>query len=140
MAGGVYKFGHLRGAKWCLWSVVFDGEPLGGVPGAGGNITLKEDGRAVGRGGCNHFTGYYVRDRKNIQFGPFSTRGMYSDRYKDIENAFFKALEEVRTFHIDGTLLKMFSEDHSTILVFVEHDFISSRRPGHRTVVKVRPF
>lgn len=132
----MYKSGPLIGQKWYLWSIVFDGEPVERTYDAWGIMTLAKDGKVIGRGGCNRFTGYYVRDRARIQFGPMSMTWTYGDRNKAIEMAFFKALEEVRTFRIDGYRLVMFSEDRSIVLVFMHFDFVKPRFGRCRTVVR----
>ena len=106
---------------------MIDDDLIAGVPEAWGNITLEKGGRATGRGGCSWFVTYYVLDRRGIQFGPASQTAIYGNRYGTVENAFLQALEKVRTFTVEGHMMKMYSEDESTKMAFLDHMFVKSR-------------
>jgi heat shock protein HslJ len=106
------------GTRWNLISIVLEGVTIDGVVDAGADLTLGADGRVVGRGGCNRYFGKYTLEGENISFGPLASTLMYCEDTMAMENAFFKALDAVRTVHWEDNALQMLSGDGSTVLDF----------------------
>lgn len=91
----------LTGTSWQLTE-------LAGQPGA--RQTLQFDssqGRVSGNGGCNNFSGGYQWSGKSLKMGPLAStrRGCVDDTTSRQESAFLKALEDTRTWQVDGKVL-----------------------------------
>lgn len=81
---------------------------LAGQPGA--RQTLQFDtsqGRVSGNGGCNNFSGGYQWSGKSLKMGPLAStrRACVDDATSRQESAFLKALEDTRTWQVDGKVL-----------------------------------
>ncbi|WP_338523000.1 META domain-containing protein [Pseudomonas batumici] len=64
-------------------------------------ITLGDDGRAYGNGGCNHWFAPYTLDGKNLSFGKVgSTRKRCAPALMEQEQRFLQALENVQRWDI----------------------------------------
>ncbi len=64
-------------------------------------ITLGEDGRAYGTGGCNHWFASYTLDGDKLSFGKVgSTRKMCAPALMEQEKRFLQALETVQRWDI----------------------------------------
>jgi heat shock protein HslJ len=80
----------LAGSAWGL--VALDGEPV--PEDLDVFLEFREEGRVAGRGGCNRFTGGYVRQGGTIGFTPLaSTRMACPGPAMAVESAFLAALE-----------------------------------------------
>jgi heat shock protein HslJ len=91
----------LTGTSWQLTE-------LAGQPGA--RQTLQFDasqGRVSGNGGCNNFSGGYQWSGKSLKMGPLAStrRACVDDATSRQESAFLKALEDTRTWQVDGKVL-----------------------------------
>ena len=86
-------------------------------------ITLGDDGRAYGNGGCNHWFAPYTLDGENLSFGKVgSTRKLCAPALMEQEKRFLQALENVQRWDIspieqvrfwpqDGKPLRLWSEE-----------------------------
>jgi len=64
-------------------------------------ITLGEDGRAYGNGGCNHWFAPYSLDGEKLSFGKVgSTRKMCAPALMEQEKRFLQALETVERWDV----------------------------------------
>jgi heat shock protein HslJ len=81
-------------------------------------LTLGEDGRVAGMGGCNRFFGTYSFDAT----GRFSVSGLGSTRAmcpdQALEDDYFRALQAVTSFRIDGDFLLLRNADDRLIASF----------------------
>jgi copper homeostasis protein (lipoprotein) len=62
----------------------------------------------TGFGGCNNLTGTYNLKGSEVTFGPIAATRMACIQGMDIEAAFFKALDRVRTWKIFGQHLELY--------------------------------
>lgn len=66
-------------------------------------ITLGEDGRAYGNGGCNHWFAPYTLDGEKLSFGKIgSTRKMCAPALMEQEKRFLQALQTVERWDISS--------------------------------------
>jgi heat shock protein HslJ len=91
----------LIGTSWQLTE-------LAGQPGA--RQTLQFDasqGRVSGNGGCNNFSGGYQWSGKSLKMGPLAStrRACVDDATSRQDIAFLKALQDTRTWQVDGKVL-----------------------------------
>lgn len=71
-------------------------------------ITFSAEGRAFGSGGCNRFTGGYELDGAALRFGRMaSTQMACAPAAMDQERRFHEALEAVRGWRMEGTVLHL---------------------------------
>ncbi|QXI31620.1 META domain-containing protein [Pseudomonas vanderleydeniana] len=64
-------------------------------------VTLGEDGRAYGNGGCNHWFAPYTLDGDSLSFGKVgSTRKLCAPALMEQEKRFLQALENVQRWDI----------------------------------------
>lgn len=64
-------------------------------------LTLGEDGRAYGNGGCNHWFAPYTLDGNQLSFGKVgSTRKLCAPALMEQERRFLQALETVQRWDI----------------------------------------
>lgn len=64
-------------------------------------LTLAEDGRAYGNGGCNHWFAQYSLQGDKLSFGAIgSTRKMCAPALMEQEQRFFKALATVERWDV----------------------------------------
>jgi putative lipoprotein len=71
-------------------------------------LELTAEGRAVGSGGCNRFTGSYTIDGAALSFGPVaSTRMACPPAVMDQEGKFFAALGDARGWRVDDATGKL---------------------------------
>ena len=67
-------------------------------------ITLGEDGRAYGNGGCNHWFAPYTLDGQTLSFGKVgSTRKLCAPALMEQERRFLQALETVQRWDVSVT-------------------------------------
>ncbi len=106
------------GKHWGLTEIVLEGSPIEDVVRARAEIILEKDQRAHGYGGCNRFTGKYLLKDGEVKFEAMASTKMYCMDTMAVEDAFFKALYEVRFIDLDGGRMIMRSQDGSTQLIF----------------------
>jgi len=85
-------------------------------------VQFGADGKAIGNGGCNQFSGTYEQSGQSLSFGPIRSTKR-ACLALDTETAFFDALGKTRSF--DGDHLKMVlkSEAGDEILVLARRDW-----------------
>lgn len=67
-------------------------------------LTLDDDGRAFGSGGCNHWFASYRLDGDQLSFGPLgSTRKLCAEALMEQEQRFFEALGTVQRWDLSPT-------------------------------------
>jgi len=104
----------LAGTSWTLSS-------LGGKTPTGPIITanFQEDGRVVGSGGCNSYSGAYQVSGDKITIGPTaSTMKACPEPVMAQETAYLKALEQAATFKADATQLTLFDAGGKPLATF----------------------
>ena len=104
LAGGALATdaNHIPGG---VWKVVGIGAKAVTGP------TLEVNGDKVsGSGGCNRYSGPAVIKGENARFGPLASTRMACE-HLDIEQAFFNALEGVRTYSADDERLILLAAD-----------------------------
>jgi heat shock protein HslJ len=86
-------------------------------------LTLAEDGRAYGNGGCNHWFAQYSLEGDKLSFGAIgSTRKLCAPAVMEQEKRFFKALatvqrwdvspiEQIRFWPAEGKPLRFWPEE-----------------------------
>ena len=66
-------------------------------------ITLGEDGRAYGNGGCNHWFAPYTLEGDKLSFGKIgSTRKLCAPAVMEQEKRFLQALENVQRWDVSS--------------------------------------
>ncbi len=93
-----------------LWKVV----GLGDKPLSGPTLEINGD-RVSGHGGCNRYSGPVAIKGTSVHFGPLAATRMACDRL-DVEQAFFDALEKVRSYSADGERLVLMADDGAPLL------------------------
>jgi putative lipoprotein len=88
-----------------LFGIVWRVTAIGEIPIADGfeaNLSIAEDGRAGGNGGCNNYFTQSRIDGKTLDFSAIaSTRMACSPEAMRTESAYFNALESVKAYVID---------------------------------------
>jgi heat shock protein HslJ len=84
--------------------------------------SIKFDAKAgtvSGSGGCNRFTGKYESTAAgSLKFGPLASTRMACADTMVTESEFFKALDQVRGYHIDGNVLHFIGAKGETLVNF----------------------
>ncbi len=81
-------------------------------------ILDSKNRRISGNGGCNIFTGsYYKKEDNQLSFSPLATTRMVCFGVEN-ENKIFKALDEVKSFSIDGDMLILYNAGEKEIAKF----------------------
>lgn len=72
-------------------------------------LILKTDGRVVGFGGCNNFTGSYTANEaaSRIRFAQLASTRMACIEGMDVEGMFNEVLGQVDNFSLSGDLLTL---------------------------------
>lgn len=92
----------LKGSRWLAEYI--DGR--GVIDRAQTTLEFLEDGKAGGRGGCNHWSGSITLKGEALSFGQMiSTRMACSEALMDQESRFFAALRTVTAYRIENTKL-----------------------------------
>jgi heat shock protein HslJ len=111
----------LEDTRWRLTELT--GKPAASPPGAR-QIYLRlaaQGKRLEAFAGCNTLGGAYSRDGESLKFnGLIST--MMACVSMDIEDRFKKALDQTRTFKIDGATLSLLAEDKTVLARFETED------------------
>ncbi|RZV44683.1 MAG: META domain-containing protein [Acidimicrobiales bacterium] len=85
-------------------------------------IQFTGEGKAVGNGGCNRFSGSYEQTGNQISFGRIMSTKMACLEL-DQENAFFQALDQTRSFRGDHLKLVLMSDTGDTLLTLNRRDW-----------------
>ena len=74
--------------------------------------------KVSGTGGCNQFNGPITIEDDAVQIGPLASTRMMCEGKADVETQYFAALQEARTFTLDGEVLVLKAEDGHVLLKF----------------------
>lgn len=102
----------LEGTSWRLAEL--NRQPVVPVPGDGApTLTLSEDDRASGNGGCNLFSGPYTRSGASLRFGALvATRRACADEAATRqEAAYLQALQSTTRYAVYDDLLVLYAQD-----------------------------
>ena len=100
----------LGGVKWVLQTL--NGEEIN-LTDQNSEIFIQFDEaehRVNGRGGCNRFFGNYEMEGKKLKFSPMGATRMACPDLQ-LENTFFRMLDEVDSFSIKDNLLSFLSKE-----------------------------
>ena len=87
------------------------------------SLLLQSDGqRLTGSGGCNRMTGSYQLNGQSITFGKVASTMMACVDGMEQEAAFFKALDQTRSWKVQGDALELLDASATTIARFVAAD------------------
>jgi heat shock protein HslJ len=100
-----------------LWKVKWVGERE--VPAALEMTMQFEDGRIAGKASCNNYFADYTQEGESLQFGMAGATMMYceGEGIMDLETAFLKNLELVRSFRFELGRLVLLGENGEYLLV-----------------------
>lgn len=100
-------------AKWGVESIAeYNNPPT--------NLTLSlnlQDNTVQGFAGCNNFNGNAVRDNNKISFPALATTRMMCPN-ADSENAYLKALDNVRSFDIKNNILTFYNQNDKKLITY----------------------
>ena len=82
-------------------------------------ITGSKDNQVHGFSGCNRYSGSYTQSGDQLTFGQMISTRMACLDDKNQEQAYLKALMNVRRFAIEGDTLKLYDDQNRLILQFV---------------------
>jgi putative lipoprotein len=85
-------------------------------------ILRSELNRATGSGGCNEFTGTYEVSESAVRFGHAAATLRACPEGMEQEAAFFRVLEQARSFRIHGDQLELLDEGGAVLARFVAVD------------------
>jgi heat shock protein HslJ len=89
-------------------------------------LSLYGDGRAVGRAGCNNYSGNYTRDGAGISFGPIvSTKMACAPEVMDFEAAYLAALGAVTQAHRQPNNALVLSTGHGADILLQREESAS---------------
>lgn len=92
-------------------------------------LTLARDGHVFGSGGCNRLMGQAVITANSLQFKPFAmTRMACIGSSMETENAFVKALEQVRTWSTDQKGNLIFQSESMKPMVVLQPENVSEKQ------------
>lgn len=77
-------------------------------------LVLQSDGRAVGSGGCNRFSGAYTLQDAHLKFGPLAATRMACPDMQ-IEDRLFALLDQVAGWRIEGGRLSLLDASGSVL-------------------------
>lgn len=80
-------------------------------------ITFSPDGKINGCTGANKFFGSCSIDASSITFSNIGTTRMFAGPYQDTENAVLKALDEAKSFSINGNQATISDASNTIILI-----------------------
>ena len=108
----------LEGTRWTL--IELDGKPVpSNLPQEPHLVFQAEPRRVSGSGGCNRLSTAYRRDGERLGFEAIgTTRRACIGGGMDTEDAFLRALQNVRAFRISGQRLELVDEGGRTLAVF----------------------
>jgi heat shock protein HslJ len=103
----------LTGGTWVAQDIRGEGV----VDTAQSSIKFTEGGRISGSGACNRFMGAAKQEGEQLSFSEIAgTRMACPPALMDQENKFLAALEETRSFRIDGTFLTLLDQNGTAIV------------------------
>jgi heat shock protein HslJ len=108
--------GDLTGKVWALTELM--GKPL--VADTGISAEFTTDGKVAGSAGCNRYSGTYTVSGSNITFSSpmAATMMMCEQAIMDQESAYLKALNEAKTYAVNGDQLTLTGGDGAQLAVY----------------------
>ena len=82
------------------------------------HLILTEDNKVKGHGGCNDFNGRYTHQFDTLKFKNISATRMACSSIGALEAAMFAALNNTRSYRIDGERLFLETESGTSLAVF----------------------
>jgi len=100
----------LENTRWELIEIA--GEPVSALPGSPPpGFRLNPQGKSLrGFGGCNRIMGSYTLEGDRLSFGPIATTRRFCEESQGLEDRFVQAIEQVRTFKLNGDILELYGE------------------------------
>jgi heat shock protein HslJ len=81
-------------------------------------LTLNANQKISGFGGCNSYFGSYEMNGSEIRFTGIGSTKMFCQETMDVENNFFKALQEVQSFKVEDGKLLLMATDKRVVATF----------------------
>ncbi len=109
---------QLEDTNWQLTEL--DGESvLSANPETVPNLTFHSaEHRLSGSGGCNILSGSFEVEGSRITLVRIAITERACIEGMEIEQAFFTALEDIRTWHVDGDTLELYDSDGKLLMQF----------------------
>jgi heat shock protein HslJ len=87
------------------------------------NLSLDPTSRRInGFSGCNYLNGTYQTGEENqLLFSKIATTRKFCESIGELENAFLKALEKVRSYQMSDHQLELFDENNTSLLVLKDN-------------------
>ena len=82
-------------------------------------LNISQDSKIGGKGGCNSYGGSYSLQKNNrVQFKDIFSTKMFCEGTSELEDTFFKSLQEANTAKVVNGKLILQNRDKGIILVF----------------------
>ena len=81
-------------------------------------LTLREENKVTGFGGCNSFFGSYEYDAKKLSFSQLAATRMFCEDAMDKESQFMKSLMVVKSYKITGQTMQLFDAEEKLLARF----------------------
>ena len=81
-------------------------------------ITLRDEKKVSGFGGCNSFFGAYEHDGASLSFSQLAATRMFCADVMDKESQFMTSLAAVKSYKINGQVLQLFDDKDSLLAIF----------------------
>jgi heat shock protein HslJ len=106
----------LTGPLWSLDTI--NNQPL--VPGSGISAQFTSDGKLSGSAGCNQYSGTYSVSGNTMKISSSLATTMMAcqQNIMDQENAYLKALGEVKNYTVSGDQLTLSDANNNSLLVY----------------------
>jgi len=108
----------LEGTTWTLVALEAGPIPVQDDERAPTLFLDANERRAYGSGGCNRFGGNYRRDGGRLELGPLVSTRMACATGMEVEQAYFAALERVRSWRVTGRRLELYDADGERVARF----------------------
>lgn len=116
-AGNANSTAELGNTYWKLSELA--GEPVVTAEGQRQmKITLRDEKKVSGFGGCNSFFGAYEHDGATLSFSQLAATRMFCADAMDKESQFMKSLATVKSYKINGQVLQLFDDKGSLLVIF----------------------
>ena len=82
-------------------------------------LEFREDGQFGGKSACNGYFGSYDVDGPKLSFSAMGSTQMYcGEAAMQLEDAYFTALGQVQTYHLQDDQLTLFYDQGKSLLLF----------------------
>lgn len=109
----------ITSTAWHLDEIIYDGRDATETPPANVTIIFSDStDRIAGRGGCNNFFGVYkLKEKENIEINMGGST-MMACPDMEFEGRYFKLLDQVESYSVSETELKLFITAEGTTLMY----------------------